>query len=183
MLFPKLLEKGISIELIDLRSIKPIDLETILQSVTKTHKLLVVDGGWKTGGVAAEIIAQVTETQLLQTKPARLNITRPASTGFQSFGRWIYISQNDVFQKVMDLMEGLFESRINRKTSSGGWGQQRNRGFDCSAICRRRSLCDSNWDVPAQYWSLFCGTVRGCDGSTQFSRDRYDDSRIQARVL
>jgi len=49
--------KRVSVELIDLRSIKPIDEETILSSLKKTGRLVVADGGWKTCGVAAEVIA------------------------------------------------------------------------------------------------------------------------------
>jgi len=52
--------RNISCELIDLRCIKPLDTDTIIQSVRKTGRLVVVDGGWATGGVASEIISQVT---------------------------------------------------------------------------------------------------------------------------
>ena len=56
----KILEKNkISAELIDLRTIKPLDLNTILKSVRKTKKLLVVDNAWSFCGVSSEIIAQV----------------------------------------------------------------------------------------------------------------------------
>jgi len=49
--------RNISIELIDLRSISPIDKETLLKSVTKTGKVVIADGTWKTGGVSSEISA------------------------------------------------------------------------------------------------------------------------------
>ena len=51
--------KNINAELIDLRSIKNIDSETILNSVKKTGRLLVVGGGWITGGVASEVISLI----------------------------------------------------------------------------------------------------------------------------
>jgi pyruvate dehydrogenase E1 component beta subunit len=52
----KLLADGnISVELIDLRSIKPLDEETIIESVKKTSRLVIVEEGWKFGGVAASI--------------------------------------------------------------------------------------------------------------------------------
>jgi len=53
--------KGLSIEVLDLRSIRPLDVETILSSVTKTHRVLVVDNGWTFCGVSAEIISTITE--------------------------------------------------------------------------------------------------------------------------
>lgn len=56
---PQLESEGISAEFIDPRTIKPLDLETILQSVRKTGRLLAVDHGHYTGGTASQIVAQV----------------------------------------------------------------------------------------------------------------------------
>ncbi len=53
----ELKKNKIEVELIDLRSIKPIDSELILKSLSKTGRLVVADGTWLTGGVAAEISA------------------------------------------------------------------------------------------------------------------------------
>ena len=50
-----LAKDGISAEVIDLRSLRPLDKETILASVGKTRRAVVVDEGWKTGSLAAEI--------------------------------------------------------------------------------------------------------------------------------
>ena len=55
----QLAERGIEAEVIDLRSIKPLDEETIITSVTKTGRLVVADTGWLTYGVSAEIAARV----------------------------------------------------------------------------------------------------------------------------
>lgn len=65
---------GISAEVIDLRTIKPLDRECIINSARKTGSLLVVDGGCLTSGFAAEIIATVTETSYdyLKSPPKRL---------------------------------------------------------------------------------------------------------------
>lgn len=52
----------ISAEVIDLRSLRPIDLPTLVSSVQRTHRALVVDEGWRTGGLNAEISAAITET-------------------------------------------------------------------------------------------------------------------------
>jgi pyruvate dehydrogenase E1 component beta subunit len=54
-------EKGIETEIIDLRSIKPFDGELILQSIKKTGRLIVLDGGWLSFGISAEISAYVAE--------------------------------------------------------------------------------------------------------------------------
>jgi len=69
------LEKdGISSEIIDLRSLKPLDSETIIHSVEKTGRLFVVDGACHTTGFAAEVISLVTEKAFsyLKTSPKRL---------------------------------------------------------------------------------------------------------------
>ncbi len=53
--------RGIDVEVIDLRSIKPWDQELVFESVRKTSRLLIVDGAWKTCGVSAEIAAAASE--------------------------------------------------------------------------------------------------------------------------
>lgn len=54
--------KGISAEVINLRSIRPLDTDTIAESVKKTNRLITVEGGWPMFGVGAEICASVFET-------------------------------------------------------------------------------------------------------------------------
>ena len=51
--------RGVEVEVVDLRSIKPWDRELVFQSVRKTGRLIIADGGWTTCGVAAEIAATV----------------------------------------------------------------------------------------------------------------------------
>jgi pyruvate dehydrogenase E1 component beta subunit len=55
----RLAEEGIEAEVVDLRSLRPLDVETIVTSVRKTHRLLCVEEGWPTYGVSAEIAARV----------------------------------------------------------------------------------------------------------------------------
>jgi pyruvate dehydrogenase E1 component beta subunit len=52
---------GIAVEVVDLRSLRPLDTATILGSVAKTHRALVVDEGWRTGSLAAEVSARIME--------------------------------------------------------------------------------------------------------------------------
>jgi pyruvate/2-oxoglutarate/acetoin dehydrogenase E1 component len=52
---------GIEAEVIDLRSLRPLDDETFLESVARTHRALVVDEGWRSGGLSAEISARIME--------------------------------------------------------------------------------------------------------------------------
>ena len=60
----RLAEQGIDVEVVDLRSFRPIDAETIVSSVEKTGRALVVEEGPRTGGWAAEVLAVVTEGAL-----------------------------------------------------------------------------------------------------------------------
>jgi pyruvate dehydrogenase E1 component beta subunit len=52
---------GVSAEVIDLRTLRPLDTETILNSVAHTHRAVVVDEGWRSGSLSAEISARITE--------------------------------------------------------------------------------------------------------------------------
>ena len=52
---------GIDAEVVDLRSLRPLDMPTILASVRKTHRVVVVDEGWKSGSLSAEIVARLVE--------------------------------------------------------------------------------------------------------------------------
>ncbi|MBU0630363.1 MAG: alpha-ketoacid dehydrogenase subunit beta [Candidatus Margulisbacteria bacterium] len=54
-------ESGISVELIDLATLKPLDVDTILSSVKKTGKAVIVEEGYKTSGIGAEIAAIIAE--------------------------------------------------------------------------------------------------------------------------
>ena len=56
--------EGISAEVIDLRSLRPLDADAVIGSVTRTHRLVVVDEGWKTVGLSSEIVAMVAEEAL-----------------------------------------------------------------------------------------------------------------------
>jgi pyruvate dehydrogenase E1 component beta subunit len=57
----ELAKDGIHAEVIDLRTLKPMDLVTIVESVKKTNRLVTVEEGWRQSGVGAEIAASVTE--------------------------------------------------------------------------------------------------------------------------
>lgn len=54
-------EDGIEAEVIDLRVLRPLDEATFLDSVEKTHRAIVVDEGWRSGSISAEISARITE--------------------------------------------------------------------------------------------------------------------------
>ena len=75
----KLRLEGINVEVVDPRTLSPLDRETILESVSKTKRLVVADPGWHSFGAASEIIATVSESlgRILLSNPVR--VTHPDS--------------------------------------------------------------------------------------------------------
>jgi pyruvate dehydrogenase E1 component beta subunit len=57
----QLSEAGVEAEVIDLRTLRPLDDETITGSVRRTHRAVVVDEAWRSGGISAEVSARITE--------------------------------------------------------------------------------------------------------------------------
>jgi pyruvate dehydrogenase E1 component beta subunit len=70
----ELARDGIDAEVIDLRVLRPLDWDTLAESVRRTHRALVVDENWKTCGLAAEVIAGLAERAFydLDAPPARV---------------------------------------------------------------------------------------------------------------
>lgn len=71
----ELSEEGWDLEVVDLRSVKPMDTDTIMASVARTGRLLAVGESWPWGGVTAEVVARVASEgfNLLDAPPQRLN--------------------------------------------------------------------------------------------------------------
>ncbi len=103
----KLLQKdGIEVELIDLRTIKPLDIDTIVDSVKKTGRLIVADMSWRTLGLASEIITQVVEQAFKELKHPPLRITLPDSYAPTTFAlaKYYYPTANDIIYAVKRLL-------------------------------------------------------------------------------
>jgi pyruvate dehydrogenase E1 component beta subunit len=73
----ELAEEGIEAEVIDPRTLRPLDEELILESVSRTGRLVVTDTGWKTGGTAAEISAMVAEKGFRSLKAPIVRVCAP----------------------------------------------------------------------------------------------------------
>ena len=97
---------GISCEVIDLRTIKPMDWLTIMNSVSKTGRIIALDSGFTTGSVAGEIIARVAIERFteLKTAPARLAMPDvPEPTSF-ALTKNFYIRAIDIVVKALEMM-------------------------------------------------------------------------------
>ena len=77
--WPRHLEKkkGVSVEVVDLRTLVPLDKETIIKSVKKTGRLLIVDEGYTSFGVAAEICAAIQDEVFLRSGCAIQRLCAP----------------------------------------------------------------------------------------------------------
>src|SRR5438105_149847 len=71
----ELARENFEVEVVDLRSVKPLDTDTVLASVARTGRLLAVGEAWPWGGVTAEVVARVASEgfALLDAPPRRLN--------------------------------------------------------------------------------------------------------------
>jgi pyruvate dehydrogenase E1 component beta subunit len=70
-------ERNIDVEVIDLRTIQPLDIDTIVESVKKTSRAVVVQEAQRSAGVAAEVIAQINEKAILHLEAPVLRVTAP----------------------------------------------------------------------------------------------------------
>lgn len=69
--------RGIKAEIIDLRTVSPIDIDTVIRSVEKTGRAIVVQEAQKKAGVAAEVVAQINEKAILHLEAPVLRIAAP----------------------------------------------------------------------------------------------------------
>ena len=72
-----LAEEGIEAEVIDLRTVRPLDTATVLASVTKTGRLVVADTAWRSFGVSAEVVARVAEEAVDALKGPVVRVALP----------------------------------------------------------------------------------------------------------
>ncbi|HEY8094810.1 MAG TPA: transketolase C-terminal domain-containing protein [Methylobacter sp.] len=68
---------GIDLEVIDARAVRPLDMNTIIESVMRTETLIVVDTSWKTGGIAGEVVAGVAEAAFSSLRRPPLRVALP----------------------------------------------------------------------------------------------------------
>lgn len=103
----KLQAEGISVEIIDLRTIKPLDEDIILESVEKTGRLLVLDTGWQIAGVCAEVARIVSEKAFYSLKApiqtlALPDVPVPAGNILEEY---FFPTVDQVIEKVNNLIK------------------------------------------------------------------------------
>ena len=97
---------GVDAEIIDIRTIKPLDDDLVIDSVKKTGRLLVVDSGWKTVGVASEVMARVTEKgfEYLRSPPQRISLPDIPTPSTPSLTSDFYPTYITIIKKVLDIL-------------------------------------------------------------------------------
>lgn len=97
---------GISVEVIDLRSIRPLDWPGIFESVGQTGRLLALDSGFTTGSVAGEVVARVSMELFsrLRAPPRRLAMPDMPEPTSPALTRGFYIRAGQVVNAVLDML-------------------------------------------------------------------------------
>lgn len=111
-------EAGVSAEVVDLRVLNPLDATCIVESVRKTGLLCVVDGGWRTCGMAGEIIARAVESlppSALKASPVRLTLPDAPAPSSAPLENAYYTTERQVVEAVL----GLVASKKNAGKQAG----------------------------------------------------------------
>ena len=97
-----LAERGISCDVIDLRTINPLDWKTVFESVGKTKRLIALDSGWATGSVAGEIVARVALTMgdQLKCNPGRIALPDVPTPTSPALTRGFYPGAEDIVRMI-----------------------------------------------------------------------------------
>ena len=109
-----LASQGISVEVVDLRSIRPLDTQTILRSVSKTLRVVVADNGWVQFGVSAEIISVITETifDKLLSAPVRIGMNNSPSPSTRALANNFYPRADNIAKIISEMMSKNFDMNL-----------------------------------------------------------------------
>ncbi len=105
----ELAAKGVDAEVIDLRTVKPLDQELIIDSVKKTGRLVIADVGWQSFGVSAEIAALVSEKAFGALKEPIVRVALPdcPAPASRALEDMYYPTAYDIVQAVQQIGQGL----------------------------------------------------------------------------
>jgi pyruvate/2-oxoglutarate/acetoin dehydrogenase E1 component len=104
----KLAGNGISSDVFDIRVLNPLNVDDIVDSVSKTGRLLVVDGDWRTCGMAGEVIAKVIEKvdiKVLKKSPVRITLPDAPAPTSKVLEDTYYITEANITDEVFKLLK------------------------------------------------------------------------------
>lgn len=104
----------IDVELIDLRTVKPVDWDLVLESVKKTGRLVIADGGWRFCGLAAEISATVNEAMFEYLKAPIKRVTLPdcPAPASSSLEKAYYPTAAVILHAVHQILQSNHRNRV-----------------------------------------------------------------------
>lgn len=96
---------GINAEVIDLRTVSPIDIDTIVESVKKTNRVVVVQEAQRQAGVAANVVAEIQERAILHLEAPVLRVTAPDTVYSFSAAEEVWLpNHKDIIEKVNQVL-------------------------------------------------------------------------------
>ncbi len=100
-------QQGISVEVLDMQTLRPMDMPAIKKSVKKTGRLLVVNEAWKFGGLAGEVIASVSEDESLELKCRPQRLTNPdfPSPSTHALTKYYYNGPQEIVAAVSRMLK------------------------------------------------------------------------------
>jgi len=102
----KMESQGVSVEVIDPRTLTPLDRGTIEKSVMKTKRLIVLDPGWQSFGAASEIISSVSEkcNHVMKKNPLRITLPDSHTPMSAPLEKRYYVNVDDIVSKIKKII-------------------------------------------------------------------------------
>ncbi len=98
-------EEGYSAEVIDLRTVQPLDVDTIVESVQKTNRAVVVQEAQKQAGIAANVVAEITERAILHLEAPVMRVTAPDTIYPFAQGENLWLPDaNDIVERAKEVL-------------------------------------------------------------------------------
>lgn len=93
---------GVSLEVIDLRSHRPLDIETVFQSVKKTGHLITLDNGWTNFGIGSEVISSIVrrDINIFKSNPSQIGIKDVPIPSTRALANLVYPSQIEIINAI-----------------------------------------------------------------------------------
>ena len=107
---------NVSAEIIDLRSLRPLDEKTILKSVSKTGKIIVIDNGWTKYGIASEIISMVVEKgfKFLKSPPKKIGIENISISSSRTLAEKTYLNSKQIIYNIFKIInKNIDKKKLN----------------------------------------------------------------------
>ena len=99
-------KENISAEVIDLMTVSPLDIETIIESVKKTNRVVVVQEAQRQAGVAANVVSEIQERAILHLEAPVLRVTAPDTVyPFAAVENDWLPDHQDIIEKVNKVMD------------------------------------------------------------------------------